>query len=62
MLYLFAANFCLYLAIYIFIDRYDHYHVVNLLVGYGGDINIKGADGLTPLHYAARYLKYHLFS
>ena len=35
--------------------RYDHFQVVSLLANYGADINIKGADGLTPLHFAARY-------
>ena len=39
---------------YYFLFRYDHYQVVCLLVSWGADINIKGADGLTPLHYAAR--------
>ena len=34
--------------------RYDHLGVVQLLVGWGADTNIKGADGLTPLHHAAR--------
>ena len=35
--------------------RYDHLDIVKLLVEKGADINIRGDDGLTPLHFCARY-------
>ena len=35
--------------------RYDHISIVRLLVSYGADVNIKGDDGLTPLHFCARF-------
>ena len=34
--------------------RYDHLPIVELLVEHGADINIRGDDGLTPLHFCAR--------
>eukprot|EP00094_Tigriopus_californicus_P006606 TCALIF_06362-PA protein Name:"Similar to trpa-1 Transient receptor potential cation channel subfamily A member 1 homolog (Caenorhabditis elegans)" AED:0.12 eAED:0.12 QI:8/0.6/0.31/0.93/1/1/16/267/1355 len=35
--------------------RYDHLDIVKLLVGYGANVNNKGDDGLTPLHFCARF-------
>jgi len=35
--------------------RYNHLHIVKLLVEYGADIEAKGEDDATPLHYAARF-------
>lgn len=35
--------------------RYDHMDIVRLLVDHGADVNIRGDDGLTPLHFCARY-------
>ena len=35
--------------------RYSHIDVMHVLVQNGADVNIQGDDGLTPLHYAARY-------
>ena len=35
--------------------RYEQLPMVKLIVSWGGDVNIRGDDGLTPLHFAARY-------
>ena len=35
--------------------RYDHISIVRLLVSYGADVNIKGDEELTPLHFCARF-------
>ena len=35
--------------------RHNHLEVITMLVDHGGDVNIRGDDGLTPLHYAARF-------
>lgn len=34
--------------------RYDHLPIVKLLAENGADVNIRGDDGLTPLHFCAR--------
>ena len=34
--------------------RYEHLTMVKLIVHWGGDVNIRGDDGLTPLHFAAK--------
>ena len=34
--------------------RYEHLSMVKLIVHWGGDVNIRGDDGLTPLHFAAK--------
>lgn len=34
--------------------RYEHLQMVKLIVYFGGDVNIRGEDGLTPLHSAAK--------
>lgn len=34
--------------------RYDHLPIVKLLVKFGANVNIRGDDGLTPLHWCAR--------
>lgn len=36
--------------------RYDHFDIVKLLVESGADLNATEDDGLTPLHFCARYL------
>eukprot|EP00116_Pleurobrachia_bachei_P010114 sb/3470376/ len=36
-------------------SRYNHKPVMELLLERGADVNSKGADDLTPLHFAARY-------
>ncbi len=35
--------------------RYEALGIVKLIVKWGGDVNIRGDDGLTPLHFAARF-------
>lgn len=35
--------------------RYEQIKLVQLIVFWGGDVNIRGDDGLTPLHFAARF-------
>ena len=35
--------------------RYEQLPMVELIVFWGADVNIRGDDGLTPLHFAARY-------
>ena len=35
--------------------RYERLEMVKLIVFWGGDVNIRGDDGLTPLHFAARF-------
>ena len=40
--------------------RYEQLPMVKLIVHWGGDVNIRGEDGLTPLHFAAKYIIYHL--
>ncbi|XP_073254183.1 uncharacterized protein [Porites lutea] len=35
--------------------RYNHLHIVKLLLESGADIEAKGEDDATPLHYAARF-------
>ena len=35
--------------------RHDNQKVVEMLVKWGADVNCKGADRLTPLHFAARF-------
>ena len=34
--------------------RYEQLPMVKLIVHWGGDVNIRGEDGLTPLHFAAK--------
>jgi hypothetical protein len=34
--------------------RYEQLQMVKLLVYWGADVNIRGDDGLSPLHFAAR--------
>ena len=36
--------------------RHNMLEVIKLLVESGADVNISGEDGLTPLHYAARFI------
>ena len=36
--------------------RYEQLEMVQAIAFWGADINIRGADGLTPLHYAAKYV------
>ena len=35
--------------------RYEQLEMVKLIVFWGGDVNIRGDDGLSPLHFAARF-------
>ena len=35
--------------------RYEQLEMVKLIVFWGGDVNIRGDDALTPLHFAARF-------
>ena len=35
-------------------SRYDHFDLVKYLVEKGADPNIRGDDGLTPLHHCAK--------
>ena len=35
--------------------RHNHLDVIKVLVEFGADVNIRGDDGLRPLHYAARF-------
>ena len=35
--------------------RYEHFEMVKIIVFWGADVNIRGDDGLTPLHFAAKY-------
>ncbi|KAJ7378358.1 hypothetical protein OS493_023613 [Desmophyllum pertusum] len=35
--------------------RYNHLHIIKLLLEHGADIEAKGEDDATPLHYAARF-------
>ena len=34
--------------------RYEQIEMVKVVVFWGADVNIRGDDGLTPLHFAAR--------
>ena len=34
--------------------RYEHFEMVKIIVFWGADVNIRGDDGLTPLHFAAK--------
>ena len=34
--------------------RYEQIKLVQFIVSWGGDVNIRGDDGLSPLHFAAR--------
>ena len=34
--------------------RYSHVEMMKLLLDLGADVNKKGDDDMTPLHYAAR--------
>ncbi|XP_078001472.1 transient receptor potential cation channel subfamily A member 1 homolog isoform X2 [Glandiceps talaboti] len=40
--------------------RYNHYHIVRLLVDNGADIHNKGDDEVTPLHLSARFKRSRL--
>jgi len=35
-------------------SRYDHMTIVRMLVDAGADVNVRGDDGHTPLHFCAR--------
>ncbi|RDD37563.1 Transient receptor potential cation channel subfamily A member 1-like protein [Trichoplax sp. H2] len=37
--------------------RYNHNHCIEKLLDCGATVNIKGEDGATPLHYAAKFCK-----
>ena len=36
--------------------RYEQLEMVKVIAFWGADINIRGTEGLTPLHYAAKYV------
>ena len=36
--------------------RYNRKNVINALVENGADINLSGAEGLTPLHLSTKYV------
>ena len=36
--------------------RYEHLEMVKVIIFWGANVNIRGDDALTPLHFAARYI------
>merc|ERR1739842_39930 len=37
--------------------RYNHYHMISYLIKQGANVQIKGEDDVTPLHFLAKYKK-----